>query len=87
MLWQRVIPDEKLLVPPKASSVNMSALLIRIDLHSNGHDSPQVQNPMNTDNNKGGSILSPPKPTINLLPKKDVPEGDAIISWASWDYH
>ena len=42
---------------------------------------------MSTDNNKDGSILSPPKSTINLVPKKDVPEGDAIISWDSKAHH
>ena len=44
--------------------------------------------PLRTDNNnKGGSVPSPPKPTINLVPKKDVPEGDATISWDSKDYY
>ena len=43
--------------------------------------SPQVQNPLSTDdNNKGGSVLNPPKPAINLVPKKDVPGGDATSS-------
>ena len=74
-------------VPSKATSINMITLLIRSELHSNGSDSPQVQNPFSTDNNKGGSILSPQKPTINTVPKKDVPEGDATISWDSKDYH
>ena len=41
------------------------------------NDSPQVQNPLSTNNNKGGSVLIPPKPTINLVPKKDIPGGDA----------
>ena len=50
-------------------------------------DSPQVQNPISTDNNKDGSIQNPTKPTINMMPKKDVPEGDATISWDSKDYH
>ena len=73
--------------PPKATSVIMCALLIRSELHPNGRYSSQVQNPMSTDNNKGGSILSPPKPTINLVSKKAVPEGDAIIRWDSKDHH
>ena len=71
-----------------ASNVIMGNLLIWSELHSNGSDSPQVQNLMIAlKNNKGGSILSPPKPTINLVPKKDIPEGDATISWVSKDYH
>ena len=77
----------KLPVPPKATSVVMSAFLIRNELHPNGSDSAQAQNPMNTNNNKDGSILNhPPKPTINMVPKKDVPEGDTAISWDSKDY-
>ena len=59
----------------------------RSDLHSNGSDSPQVQKPLSTDNDKGGSLLNPPKSAINLVPKKDVPEGDPTISWDSKDYH
>ena len=35
----------------------------------------------------GGSILKPPRPTINLMQKKDLPEGDATISCDSKDYH
>ena len=71
----------------KATSVIMSDLIIRSELHSNGIDSPQVQNPLSINNNKDGSVLSPPKPTINLAPKKDVPGGDVTISWDSKDYH
>ena len=59
MLQQRVIPDEKLPVPSKASSVSMNAPLIRSELHSSGSDSPQFQNALSTDNDKGDSILSP----------------------------
>ena len=51
------------------------------------NDSPQVKNPLSTDNNKGGSVLNPPKSTINLAPKKDVPGGDATTSLDSKDYH
>ena len=47
----------------------------------------KVQKPLSTDNNKGGSVLSPPKPSINMVPKKDGPEGDATISTDSKDYH
>ena len=36
--------------------------------------------------NKGGPVLSPAKPTINLVPKNNVPEGDATISWELKDY-
>ena len=86
MLQWRVIPDEELPLPAKATSVNMSALLIRSELHSNRSDSPHVQNSLSTDNNKGWSILHPPKPTTNLMPKKDVPEGDATFNWDSNDY-
>ena len=43
-------------------------------------DSPQVQNPLSTNKNKGGSVQNPPKPTINLVPKKDIPAGDATTS-------
>ena len=61
------------------------------NIHSAGtlgeSDSPQVQNPFSTNNNKGGSVLNPPKTTINLVPKKDVPGGDATTSWDSEDYH
>ena len=48
---------------------------------------PRSKTPMNTNNNKGVSIHSPPKPTINLVSKKDVAEGDATISWDSKDDH
>ena len=41
--------------------------------HLTESDSPQVQNPLSTNNNKGGSVLNPPKPTINLVPEKDIP--------------
>ena len=60
----------KLPVPPNATIVIMSVFLIRCELHPNGSDSPQVQNPFSTGNNKVGSVLSPPpKPTFNLVPK------------------
>ena len=68
MFGRRVIPEEKLPVPLKATSVIMSDHLIRSELHSNGSDSPQAQNPLSTDNNEG---------------EKDVPDGDATISWDS----
>ena len=87
MLWRRVIPEEKLPIANKGIQYIMSYLLIRSELHSNGGDSPQIQNPLSTNNNKGGSDLSLPKPTINLMPKKHVPEGDATITWDSKDYH
>ena len=65
MLQQRVIPDEKLKVPPKASSVNIGAPRIQApQLHKS--DSPQVQIPLSTNNNKGSSPKSPPKPTQDL---------------------
>ena len=69
------------------TGVIMSDLLIRSELHPNGSDSSHIQNPLSTYNNKGGSVLSPPKPTINLVPKKDVSEGDAAISRDSKDCH
>ena len=62
MLQQRVIPDEKLKVPPKASSVNIGAPRIQAPQLSKS-DSPQVHIPLSTDNNKGSSPQSPPKIT------------------------
>ena len=70
-------------MPPEAISVIMSNILIRSVLHSNGSDSSQVQNPLSTNNSKGGSVLSPSRPTINPVPKKDIPEGDVTIVWDS----
>ena len=77
--------DEKLPVPPKAKKCKYRCI------HSAGTSvsenySPQVQKPMSTDI-KGGSIHSPPKPTINMVPKKDVAEGDTTTCWDSKDYH
>ena len=68
MLQQRVIPDEKLKVPPKASSVNLGAPRIQAPQLSKS-DSPQVQI-SSTDNNKGSSHKSPPKPTQDLVHAK-----------------
>ena len=63
-------------VPPKAKSVKIGAPIVRApQLSESG--SPQGPNLMSTDNNKGGSVVIPPKPTINLVPKKDIPGGDA----------
>ena len=73
-------------VPPKATSVKIGAPIMQAPQLSES-DSPQVQNPLSTDNNKGGSVLNPPKPTINLVPKKDIPGGDATTSKDSKDYH
>ena len=75
MLWQRVIPDEKLKVPPKAPSVNLGAPKIQASKLSKS-DSPQVQTPLSTDNNKGSSPKSPPKPTQDLVHAK---EGEGIV--------
>ena len=72
-------------VPPKATSVKIGAPIEQTPQLSES-DSPQVQNPLNTNNNKGGSVLNPPKPTIDLVPKKDIPGGDATTSWDSKDY-
>ena len=69
-------------VPPKAASVKIGVPIVWAPQLSES-DSPQVQNPLSTNNNKGGSILIPPKPTINLVPKKkkkDIPGGDATTS-------
>ena len=60
MLWQRVIPDEKLQVPPKASSMNIVAPRVQASQLSKS-DSPQVHIPLSTNNNKGSSPISPPK--------------------------
>ena len=65
---------------PKATGVNIGAPLVVWAPQYSESDSPKVQNPLSTNNNKGGSVVSPPKPTINLVPKKHVPEGDATIS-------
>ena len=70
MLQQRVIPDEKLKVPPKTSSVNLGAPMIQAPQLSKS-DSPQAQIPLSTDNNKGSSPKSPPKPTQDLVHAKD----------------
>ena len=82
----RVIPDEKLPVPPKGNKCEYRCT------HSAGtsvkeSDSSLIQNPLSTDNNKGGSVPNSPKPTINLVPKKDVTGGDATTSCDSKDYH
>ena len=77
----------KLPVPPKAVNAMISVPLISSVLHSSLSVSPQVQNPLSTDNNKGGSILGPSKPIIYLVSKKDMPDSDASISWNSKDYH
>ena len=66
-------------VPPKAASVKIGAPIMRAPQLSES-DSPQVQTPLSTDNNKGGSVQNPPKPTNNLVPKKDIPGGDATTS-------
>ena len=70
VLWQRVIPDEKLKVPLKASSVNLGAPRIQAPQLSKS-DSPQVQISLSTNNNKGSSTKSPPKPTQDLVHTKD----------------
>ena len=62
-----------------ATSVKIGAPIVWAPQLSES-DSPQVQNPLSTDNNKSGSVLIPPKPTINRVPKKDVPGGDATTS-------
>ena len=45
----------------------------------NERDSPQVQNPVSTDNNIGNFISHPPKPTNNLVPSKDDTEGTGSL--------
>ena len=39
---------------------------------------------MSSNNNKSGSIISLLKPVINLVPKKDVSEGEVTIDWTKW---
>ena len=56
--------------PPKASSVNVGAPIVQAPQLSES-DSPQLQNPLSIDNNKGSSTQSPPKPTHNLVLTKD----------------
>ena len=70
----------------KATSVNIGAPIVWAPQLSES-DSPQVQNTLSTNNNKGGSIQNPPKPNMNLVPKKVVLGGDATTSWDSKDYH
>ena len=79
MWWRKVILDERMPSTTKAKSVKIGAPIVRAPQISES-DSPQVQNPLSTNNNKGGSVLIPPKPTINLVPKKDIPGGDATTS-------
>ena len=71
MLLQRVIPDEKLQVPPKAMSVNLHVPILVWSSQSSKCDSPQVHKPLSTDNKRGSSPKSPPKPTHNLVYTKD----------------
>ena len=72
MGWRKVILNERMPIPPKATSVKIGASIVWAPQVSES-DSPQVQNPLSTNNNKGGSVQNPPKPTINLVPKKDIP--------------
>ena len=72
-------------VSPKATSVDIGAPIVQAPQLSES-DSPQVQNPLSTNINKGASVLNPPKPTINLVPEKDVPGCDATTSWDPKDY-
>ena len=65
-----MIPDEKLPVPPKATSVNIGAPIVQTPKVRES-DVLQVQNPLNTDNNRGSSTQTPPKPTHNLVLTKD----------------
>ena len=73
-------------VPPKAAAVNISAPIVQAPQEVEVIV-PRSKTPMSTNNNKGGSIQHPPKPTINLVSRKDVAEGDATIRWDSKDYH
>ena len=57
-------------MPPKASDVNIGAPRIQAPQISKS-DSPQVQIPLSTNNNKGSSPKSPPKPTQDLVHTKD----------------
>ena len=66
-------------VPQKATSMNIDAPIMQAPQLSES-DSPKVKNPLSTNNNKGSLLLNPPKPTINLVPKKDVPGSDATTS-------
>ena len=79
MWWRKVLLDERMPSTTKATSVKIGAPIAWAPQLSES-DSPQVQNPLSTDNNKGGSVLIPPKPTMNLVPKKDIPGGDATTS-------
>ena len=86
MWWRRVILDESCQCHQKAKCVNIGAPIVWVPQLSESN-SLRSQNPSSADNNKGVSVLNPPKLTINLVPKKDVPGGDATTSWNSKDYH
>ena len=73
-------------VPPKATSVKIGPSIAQAPQLSES-DSPQVQCLFSTNNNKGVPVINPPKPTINLVSKKDIPGGDVTTRWDSKDYH
>ena len=82
MWWRKVILDERMPSTTKGNKCEDRCThrpIVRAPQLSES-DSPQVQNSLSTDNNKGGSVLIPLKPTINLVPKKDIPGGDATTS-------
>ena len=57
-------------MPPKAPSVSLGAPKLQAPQLSK-RGSPQVQIPLSTNNNKGSSPKSPPKPTQDLVHAKD----------------
>ena len=70
MLQQRVIPEGKLQASPKVMSVNIDALRVQAPQLSKS-DSPKVHIPLSTNNKKGSSPKTPPKPTQDLVHAKD----------------
>ena len=72
MLQWRVIPDERLPVPPKANSINIDTLLVL----SSESDSPQAHTPLSTNNNKVISTKTQKSPhkegTLNEWPKRTI---------------
>ena len=67
------MPDEMLPVPLKVTSVNIGAHIVQAPELSKG-DSSKAHIPISTDNNKGSSTKSPPKP-IHILVLPNDKEG------------
>ena len=79
------MPDEKIPSTTKGNKCEYRCTH-SVSTSESESDNPWVEYPLSTNNNKNGSVLNPPKPTINLVPKKDIAGGDAT-TWDSKDYH